>query len=194
MQTPEKHGPAEGETNQGPSPDWIDEMVEAFGEMAETTGNIAAEERELAPITNYSTFFGEWVQRGDDVLIHLFPRAGAEDIWESGHYINRCMQCRREVPQDVARERKPCPRCGNVGLIYIPGRREKKAKTRFPKTILVTVKEATDKVWDGYVAVEYVKELGAVAIQMQDVYLSEEKIYSLMESFFDAVDDLMEAQ
>jgi hypothetical protein len=112
--------------------------------------------------------FAEYQTKGGDVLLHLFPRAGANDQWTDGHYINRCRSCRSEVPMPKSqRELRPCHRCKHTGLVYIPGRGEEASKVAFPANARDIIKEAVDTTWMGDVAIELVQELGAYVVQLQ---------------------------
>jgi hypothetical protein len=123
---------------------------------------------ELDKILDLPNLFVEYGVKESDVLIHLFPRDGLEDQWADGHYINRCHKCHAEVPMgDRPGSTKPCLKCGNMGLVYIPGRVEEKSKVSFPGNMLDFIKESVDHVWIGEVAAEEIPELGAYVIQIQ---------------------------
>ena len=153
-----------------PMPDWASkEDREKLGETlndAAPGGNFAV--LEFNRISDYPQFFVEWVQRDSTHIVHLFPRASAEDEWTSGHYINRCAQCRTELPLEHA-GKKPCSRCGYTGLIYVPGRVEYQSRISFPHAdVMTAVKSALDKSFLGNVAVEHIPEIGALALQFQN--------------------------
>lgn len=97
--------------------------------------------RQLTPVTDFSTHFAEYEIKGNDVLVHLFPRGGNEDRWYPESY--------------------------NAEGTYIPGRREVKASVSFPKDAAARIKAAVDAMWQGSVAVEEVPELGAFVVQFQ---------------------------
>ena len=123
---------------------------------------------EMRKITDLPFLFAEYSTKENDVLIHLFARAGLSDQWTEGHYINRCRSCRLEVPMPKnQQELRPCPRCGHSGLIYIPGRSEEASKVTFPANMRDLIKKAVDTVWMGDVAVELVPELEAYVVQVQ---------------------------
>ena len=160
-------------------PTWIEDMKSQAAEegfdlseekmvMGENTGVAKFGTKNLTRIDNYSTFFAEFEVKDGDILMHFFPRDGAEDVWEDGHYTNRCKSCGREVemPKTLP-ELKPCPGCGHTGLRYIPGRVEEKAKVTFPDNIDSILKAAVDEVWLGDAAVELIDELGAYVVQFQ---------------------------
>lgn len=178
-----------------PIPDWAQDpelkkqMLNAIGEQPAVSKLAVGR---LEPVTAYTTFFAEWETKDNTILLHLFPREGVEDKWEEGRYIPRCRACRSNVPLELAEKRKPCPRCGYIGLIYVPGRREQRAKTSFPRNVLTKVKTATDVVWEGYVAIEAIQELGAVVVQFQDVNLDDQTLISMLEKFFDSFDEELE--
>jgi len=183
-------------TSTMPIPEWAadgelrSQMKAAMGQES-VAGRFQPEN--LNRVDNYSTFFAEWDMKDQTVLLHIFPRAGAEDVWSEGYYLPRCRRCRKELPRELAASRKPCPACGHTGLIYVPGRNEEgNAKVHFPTDVLTRVKRAVDEVWEGNVAIEPVKELGAAVVQFQDVNLKEERIFEMLEKFFDEFDRQME--
>lgn len=123
---------------------------------------------EMEKVTDLPYLFAEYGVKEGDVLLHLFPRVGLEDQWTDGHYINRCRNCRSEVPMPGnPREVKKCPRCGHGGLIYIPGRSEEASKTAWSPNVRDLIKQAVDTVWMGDVAIELVPELKAYVAQVQ---------------------------
>lgn len=186
---------ASGNGSELPIPDWAQGESDLRGEYDRmVAGSEGVQPFKLDVVTNYSTFFAEWKDHDDTVTIHLFPRNGAEDQWEAGHYVLRCRKCRAEVPEDIAKARKPCPRCGHVGLVYVPGRLEARSEIVFPKDVLTLVKTAVDSVWDGNVAIDNVPELGAVAVQFQGISFSDAEVAArMMEEFFDAFDGQLES-
>jgi len=184
---------ADGNEHSLPVPDWAKGESDIRNKMSEVVGGeLSFEKHKLAPVTNYSTFFAEWMPREDTILVHLFPRNGEKDEWKEGHYIQRCRACRSELSEEVAKNRKPCPRCGHVGLVYIPGRAEDRAKVQFPNDSISLAKKASDEVWMGNVAVEMVPELGALVVQFQDVTVDANEMFEMMEKFFDAFDVALE--
>jgi hypothetical protein len=157
---------------------------------------------DLTVCTNYSTFFAEWMVRDDDVLVHLFPRAGRADEWQDGHYIARCRKCDREV-RDTAR---PCS-CGHKGLRYIPGRREiGRTDARFPTDMQDRLTRAVDRVWLGSVAIESTRDImvktandtgaspdrdiGAWVLQLQGAAGAVDEL--AVERLFDSIDQELE--
>jgi hypothetical protein len=112
-----------------PIPKWADnakkQMFEEHGKL--NYDGAGAKKVELVPVTSFSTFFAEYEIKDSDLLIHLFPRAGAEDRWYPEEY----------------RDGK-----------YIPARREEDTGTRFPENIEELVKGAADETWQGDIAVE----------------------------------------
>jgi hypothetical protein len=133
-----------------PMPDWAKkEDREGLGQLlkdASPGGSFKV--LEFNRVSDYPRFFAEWVQRDDTHIVHLFPRANAEDQWTMGHYVNRCAQCRSEVPMNIA-GKKPCP-------------------VNFPHAdVMTAVKSALDKSFLGNVAVENIPEIGALALQFQ---------------------------
>lgn len=149
-------------------PEWYTAAKEQLTKVVAEPPPDMAELPEMEKLTDLSHVFAEYCIKDNDVLLHLFPRAGLEDQWTEGHYINRCRKCRTEVPMPKSRlEMKPCPRCGHAGLIYIPGRAEEATKVTFPKGVEHTIKRAVDVIWMGDVAIESVPELGAYVVQFQ---------------------------
>jgi hypothetical protein len=122
---------------------------------------------ELVPVLEFSTLFAEWVFKDRDLLLHLFPRAGAADRWYPAEH-----------------------RDG----VYIPARREEKATVSFPGNMRDLIKEASDKTWMGDVAIDLVPELGAYAVQFQDSKNTVELIGpgKFVDKFCEALDALLE--
>lgn len=153
---------------------------------------------EFEPVIDFTTFFAEWAARDDDLVVHLFPRAGRDDQWTQGYFIPRCRRCRREVrvERDEAGrvvDARACS-CGHRGLIYIPGRREQPSPVHFPGSIHDLVKAAADHVWEGSLAIERVDELGALALQFQQAArINEELRRPMLERFFARLDERLEA-
>jgi len=148
----------------------------------------------LKAITCFSSFFAEYDERDDDLIVHFFPRNGEVDEWRDGQYLNRCYSCHRDVPAELAQARKPCPKCGHVGLVYVPGRREEKTTAQFPKNMEDLLKQAINSAWMGDAAVELVPELGAYVVQLQGAHntlrvVGEEKF---MDKLCETLDSLMD--
>jgi len=149
-------------------PEWAGELKEKMFEKAKSVPESSKMTLlDMNAITDFSTHFAEWFIREKDVLVHLFPRAGQEDRWDDGHYLTKCHRCHAEVPEEIAKAKKPCPKCGHMGLVYVPGRRETKAECKFPENIKAIIQGAVDAVWMGDAAVEEVPELGAWVVQFQ---------------------------
>ena len=148
-------------------PEWYTEAREKMGSVLSDPPPPMMAPPELEKITDLPYLFAEYGLKEGDVLLHLFLRAGAGDQWTDGHYINRCRNCRSEVPMPSQRSMKPCPKCGHSGLIYIPGRSEEASKIAFPANARDVIKEAVDTAWMGDVAIELVPELGAYVVQLQ---------------------------
>jgi len=151
-----------------PMPEWYGEAKEQLENEDMSPKEMSFQPIELEKVDNLPHLFAEFELQGGNVLIHFFPRAGLEDTWNEGHYINRCQSCRSEVemPRKPS-ELKPCPKCGHTGLVYIPGRVEEKSETVFPENGTDLVKKAVDSVWMGDVAIDFIPELGAYAVQLQ---------------------------
>jgi hypothetical protein len=180
-----------------PVPDWADELKSKMFEAHSSTRLDASklEVKDKTPVTVFSNLFGEWELRGDDVLVHLFPRAGEKDQWSDGRYVNRCRNCKTEVPMPKSvRELKPCIRCGHTGLVYIPGRREERQEHRFPPNMKDLILKAADAVWEGNVAIEFVQELVAFAVQFQGARTVPKlaELGGMLDRFFERVDDLLD--
>jgi len=149
-------------------PEWAGDLREKMGDMfREVPDQSSTEPVRLVPVTDFSTFFAEHTTRDSDVIIHFFPRAGEGDQWTAGHYLNRCQKCRRELSNEEMTDKKPCPECGSIGRVYVPGRRESKAEVAFDDGIRDLIKKAVDSTWEGDVAIEQVEELGAFVVQLQ---------------------------
>jgi hypothetical protein len=127
-----------------PMPEWASEAREQmFKEHAKIDyDNAGAKPRELEPLTTFTSHFAEYEVKGNDVLVHVFPRGGEEDRWYPEEY----------------REGK-----------YYPARREVKVEgVAFPEGAEAKAKAAVDKMWSGSVCIETVPELGAMVVQFQD--------------------------
>jgi hypothetical protein len=119
----------------------------------------------------FSTFFGEWAIQKESIVVHLFPRAGASDVWYDAKYLDR-------------------------GRRYIPGRREfKPAGLSFPTNIEDVIKEAANAVTFGDVELSSVEELGAWAIRFCDISSFDDwlKDDGLLEQFFAHIDRSLES-
>jgi len=149
---------------------------------------------DLSKVDNFSTFFAEWMEKEGTLLVHLFPRAGSQDQWSDGHYILRCRSCRAEVSEEVGRNRKPCPRCGHIGLVFVPGRVEEKSKVRFPGDVLARTKRAADAAWVGDIAIDQVPELAAIVVQFKSAPGDKRAQIELMDQFFTAFDQELEKE
>jgi len=149
-------------------PEWYEEAKEQLAKVTAEPPPPMAEPPEMEKVTDLPFVFAEYCVKGDDVLLHLFPRAGSDDQWTDGHYVNVCKKCRSEVTMPGSpRALRPCPRCGRAGLVYIPGRAEEASKETFPANARDLIKKAVDSIWMGDVAVELVPELGAYVVQLQ---------------------------
>jgi DNA-directed RNA polymerase subunit RPC12/RpoP len=149
-------------------PEWTEDLKQKFYEMSKTVPS----ESSLTPltfraITEFSTHFAEWGIRENDVLIHFFPRDGKDDSWEEGYYLPKCKRCKAPVPEEIAQNNKPCPSCGHMGLIYVPGRKEAKTALSSLNEAEPMLKKAIDAAWMGDAAVEFMPELGAWVVQLQ---------------------------
>ena len=159
-------------------PEWTAEdkrkMMEKMVELSQKLPN----EHPLAPvdqtpITNFTTFFADWEIRGQDMIVHLYPRAGASDEWTSGHYEPICQSCGSRVDVKSRKDMKPCPRCGHTRLKYIPSRTECAPDNAvFPSDMKDRIKRAADGVWMGDVAIDEVPELKAYVVQFQRVLVT----------------------
>lgn len=150
-------------------PDWYTEAKEKLPTVLAEPPPPMSAPPEMEKVTDLPHIFAEYVVKGSDVLLHLFPRAGEMDKWVDGHYVNRCRSCRSEVPiPENPKAVKKCPKCGHSGLIYIPGKAEDASKVAsFPTSAREIIKEAVDTMWMGDVAIELVPELGAYVVQFQ---------------------------
>lgn len=151
-----------------PLPDWYEEMKRCADDEDFTPKAASFQPPDLEKIEDFDNLFAEYEVQDDHLVMHLFPRAGMEDKWVDGKYINRCRNCRREVPMPKTKGSMiPCPHCGHAGLIYVPGRTEEKSKAAFPEGAEGVIKNAVSRVWAGDAAVELFPDLGAFAVQFQ---------------------------
>ena len=178
-----------------PVPEWTSDLHEKMFEknkgLPETSSLIHLD---LNAITCFSTHFAEWLFREEDVLVHLFPRAGRDDPWTDGHYLPKCHRCHAEVPMEIAQAKKPCPKCSSMGLVYVPGRREAKADCRFPDGIKDIIKAAVDAMWMGDAAIDEVTELGAWVVQFQSAKNTAQTLggKAFVDKFCEALDQRLE--
>jgi len=123
-------------TDQGmPMPDWADEarrqMYEAHGSIDYQKGGV--EVRNLDKILHFSTHFAEYLERDSTIVVHLFPRGGAEDRYYA------------EELRDGKR---------------IPGRLELHfSKIEFPNDMESRIQDAADRTWAGDIAIEEISVL-----------------------------------
>lgn len=156
-----------------PMPEWYEDAVEKMGDILAEPPPPMAAPVEWERIHDLPNLFAEYGVKENDVLLHIFPRAGLEDKWHDGHYINRCHSCHNEVPiPDDPKSIKRCPRCGHTGLDYVPGRAEAKPEISFLKKekwqgVVDLIKRAVDGAWMGTAAVEIVPEMEAFVVQLQ---------------------------
>jgi len=181
-------------------PEWTAEekqkMLQKMVELAAKAPTDPLMPVEQRPISDFTTFFADWELKGDDILVHLYPRAGAEDIWTSGHYEPYCAKCSSSVPVPKSRKDvKPCPRCGHTGLRYIPGRTERPPeKVAFPKNMDARLKVSADCVWMGDVAIDPVQELGSWVVQFQRALVTAKTmgVDQFIDKFLSRVDEELE--
>ncbi len=124
--------------------------------------------RELKKVLHFSTLFAEYEVREDTLLLHVFPRAGADDQYRPAEYRD--------------------------GKVYIPGRLEEKATVDFPISMKDILKTASDKAWMGDVAIDYVPELGAYVLQFQGAKNTVEVVgvAKFVDTLCGAVDEMLE--
>lgn len=136
--------------------EWVGELRDKMGEMVQSVPDQASfDPMPLDVITSFSSHFAEWEIKGDDVLVHVFPRSGGEDQWVVGHYIPRCRNCKSDVPvPEKLSQMTPCERCGHSGLVYIPSSAESFSESEFPENMEDLIMSAADKMWAGQVAID----------------------------------------
>lgn len=146
--------------------------------------------------SNYSTLFCQFEQQGENLLVQLFPRAGAEDSYFEGEYLRRCAKCNTEVPNARNGVYPPCPnaRCKSRRLKYVPGRLEQKVDgLSFPDTMGDTIKAACHRVWAGDVTgPELVPELGAWVLRFKMVGSGPEVLANLLDKFLEHIDHALD--
>ena len=151
-----------------PVPEWAEDLKQKFYEMSkEVPSESSLTPIDLSAITEFSTHFAEWDTRENDVIVHFFPRDGKDDVWEDGYYLPKCKRCKASIPDELAQNKKPCPSCGHMGLIYVPGRNEAKTSVSSLNEAEPMLKKAIEAAWMGDAAVEFVPELGAWVVQLQ---------------------------
>lgn len=116
--------------NEMPIPSWTKDvkkqMFEAHGAIDYNQGG--AEVRSLDKILDFSTLFSKFFERGDTLVVQLFPRNGKED-----HYY-----------PEKERDGKLIP--GRLDLSF--------RDIQFPNNMEELIKEAADDIWMGDVAIE----------------------------------------
>jgi hypothetical protein len=116
----------------------------------------------------FSTHFLEYEFKAKDLLVHLFPRGGAEDRWYP-----------------------PSIRDGRT----IPGRLEEPVLgLSFPDDMTNRIERAASSVWAGDISADYVPELKAYAIQFLEAAntLKQAGPESFVELFAEAIDRNLE--
>lgn len=142
------------------------EFQERFKGSIEEARSQGVKPVEFEQVTSFSTHFAEWTFKGDDLLVHLFPRSGRSDKYYPAYHDN-----------------------GE----YRPGRLEEKATVTFPGDMRDRIKRATDEVWLGDVAIDYVPELGSYSVQFQDAKTTVKVTGpKFMDKFCEAVDSALE--
>jgi len=161
-----------------------DQMVKVHGEIDYNKGGVSV--RETNKLVDFSTFFGEYFERDDTLVIHLFPRGGQED---------------RYYPAEE-RDGKQLP--GRLELSF--------SKIKFPEGMERIIKTAADNTWMGSVAIEPIAvlryededdvetavptevETGSYVVQFQNVKTSAHIIGvpKFVDRFCEEVDKLLE--
>ena len=119
-----------------------EELIKKIKEMGDQTISEAGIPN-FTPITCFTSLFAEWVVQGGHLLVHLFPRLGADDRWFDGQVIK-----------------------GK----YWAARREQKADgVDFPKNMPDLIKQSANAIWHGDAQLDFVEELGAYAVRFVDV-------------------------
>jgi hypothetical protein len=176
-----------------PANEWVEESRTKLFDALSSESNNQFRPVDLNRIEHYSTFFAEWKQEGSDIMIHLFPRAGAQDLWKDGHYIPRCKVCDRErdMKDLVGTERRAC-QCGSHALIYIPGRVEDRPDIEFPEDMEARIETALSSTWMGDYWVDTVEELHAYYLHVLDAFSTDQQTFELLTKFFDSLDTELE--
>jgi hypothetical protein len=177
------------------APNWGAELSKKAHELHSQTQIKSVDFVEPVIVQDYTTHFGEYQVRDKDIIAHLYPRAGEEDVYFSGRYIDRCKACRRELPPLLHhKEMKPCDFCGKTGRIYHAGRLEQTVEgLSFPGGMETVVMNAVHHVWMGEASLDFVPELGAWAVRFKDAFSSMQgRDTSLVTRFFAKVDELLE--
>ena len=161
-----------------PMPSWVSDARGEYEEMISTVPGVAKLRHEVKNmIEDFSTLFAEYEEKEKDILVHLYPRIDASDLWSEGHFINRCRNCRTE--RDLSKVKSmtdltACPKCDHLGLVYVPGRRDELGeKVMFPVDMLDRIAQAAEDTWMGETAAER-----AVLLR----YASEQEIENLEEA------------
>jgi len=181
------------------------EMSDSLSAMDEQLGQTMSQASyklvELNKVLDFANIFGEWLRKEGDVILHLFPRGGKDDVWTEGHYIPRCLKCNTEIKAAPGHV-QPCPRCGGTRLRYIPGRFETVSDLRFPDNMEAIIKVAMDRSWHGDYAVdkgtvigrdssdeEVVVNLGSYAVQIQGAgSLPDKTLFEMINKIYTELD------
>jgi hypothetical protein len=121
--------------------DWcskIKGLMDKWENTSEKSATLKPLEKNV--VDSFSTHFLEYELKKEDLLIHLFPRAGGSD---------------RYYPSSTSKDGK-----------YIPGRLEEPVDgLSFPENALDCIERAAECVWAGDVTADYVPELKSYAVQ-----------------------------
>ena len=88
---------------------------------------------QFTPMIYFDSYFGEWAKQDNNILVHLYPRAGGADVWYESRYSDN-------------------------GRRYVPGRREfKPPGLAFPDNMQDVIEVAASKVTFGDVELSFVR-------------------------------------
>lgn len=150
---------------------WEDEAKKIMGRWEEQSGTLSSGVMVASKtvVDCFSTHFLEYEFKGQDLLVHVFPRGGSED---------------RYYPPSLSKS-------GN----HIPGRLEEPVESlSFPDDMCDRIARAASCVWAGDVSADYVLELKAYAIQFLGAAntLKTEGLGNFVDLFSEALDRNLE--
>lgn len=117
------------------------DMVDAFEGVKHTGLKIEPVNQQI--VDEFSTHFAAYFKRGNDLLVHLYPRNGGDDVAYAGKYLE--------------------------GNKYRPARLERPDLAKWPQVDMKqAIFGAADKVWQGDVAIVEEETTGVWTVQFQN--------------------------
>lgn len=152
-------------------------------------------------VDHFTTLFAQWSlkDQGRNVVVQLFPRAGAEDRFFEGYTKPNCGSCGRPLtrkpspirPQGVLSCSTCARRKEQSRIVIVPGRLERPVEgLSFPKDTAEAVITSADVVWSGDVlGPVYLEELAAFVVKFLEAGSAAE---TLVDQFLRQLDERLE--